>query len=109
MPLGTELLWSVGARWQPLVRQRANVRGKRTYILRSVGARWHPLARQRAQTTGNNAIIAIRWRSPRLVFIIINVSGVGARGRAWVLPSIVALAQPHLGLNVAHVLLVAPS
>ena len=62
-----------------------------------------------AKVKGNNTFFAIRYRSPRLAFIIINVSGVGARRLAWVLPSIVALAQPHLGLNVAHVLLVAPS
>ena len=66
-----------------------------------------PVTAPLGESPGNNTFFAIRYRSPRLAFIIINVSGVGARGRARVLPSIVALAQPHLGLNVAHVLLVA--
>ena len=79
------------------------------FMIRYRPFRYRPLPRHWAKVKGNNTFFAIRYRSPRLAFIIINVSGVGARGRARVLPSIVALAQPHLGLNVAHMLLVAPS
>ena len=71
---------SVGARWHPLARQRTRLWGNKTCYLRSVGARWHPLARQRTKIVGSDTLSAIRWRSPRLAYIIINGCGVGASG-----------------------------
>ena len=73
----------VGIRWHPLARQRAQVRGNTTIRWRPlapVGTRWHPLARQRAKVEGKSSIFAIRWRPPRLAYIIIIVCGVGAGG-----------------------------
>ena len=92
----------VGVRWRPLARQRTRCRGNYTCALRSVGARWHPLARQRTKNIRNNILFAIRWRSPRLAYIIIIMSGAGCGrgerdGRARRLPSIVGPTHLHMG------------
>ena len=92
----------VGVRWRPLARQRTRCRGDYTCSLRSVGARWHPLARQRTKNIRNNILFAIRWRSPRLAYIIIIMSGVGCGrggrdGRARRPPSIVGPTHLHTG------------
>ena len=95
-------LRSVGVRWRPLARQRTKCRGNYTCSLRSVGVRWHPLARQRTKDIRNNILFAIRWRSPRLAYIIIIMSGAGCGrgerdGRARRLPSIVGPTHLHTG------------
>ena len=65
--------------------------------------RWHPLARQRTKLIGNNILSAIRWRSPRLAYLIINRSGArcgggGRDGDACRRTSIVAPTRLYMGL-----------